>query len=160
MFGMVKMRILNRRTSLAVFILLCLVSPLFAQPMPDGDPFHHPRRGRMAPFGDEEMLKERIGVSDAQLARIRAINANFHDKVKAIRVKINPLHQKMRTALRAESVNLRDVRKLLEEIARWEVELRILRIEHRLELDKILTPEQKERWSQHMHRHRRGMHRD
>jgi len=103
----------------------------------------HGPGGRGMFYGDPELMKEKLGLSDDQVDKISKINLDYKKKLLAIREKIEPKQTKLHGILLGDNVNLKDVRTLLEEISALEVDIRMLRINHRLDIEKILTASQK-----------------
>ncbi|MFH0974182.1 MAG: Spy/CpxP family protein refolding chaperone [Spirochaetota bacterium] len=113
-------------------------------PMGHGGGMHHegrPHKGLF--FGDPQVMKEKFGLSDEQVEKIGIINNDFRKKLLTIRDSIEPKRTKLQSLLTGDNINLNDVRALLEEISKFEVEIRMLRINHILEIEKVLTPAQK-----------------
>ncbi len=96
-------------------------------------------------FGDESYLKERLSLSDKQISSIGRINAAYKKALWDFQEKIQPKRLALRKLLLVEEIDLQRVRSLLKEIADLEVEIRMLRIQHRLDIEKVLTKEQRDR---------------
>jgi len=94
-------------------------------------------------FGDEAYLKERLNLTDKQIDSIARINAAYKKALWDFREKIHPKRRALRKLLLVEEIDLQRVRSLLKEIADLEVEIRLLRIRHRLDIEKVLTNEQR-----------------
>lgn len=103
----------------------------------------HGPGGRGMFFGDPAIMKEKLGLSDDQVDKISKINLDYKKKLLSIREKIEPKQTKLHGILLGDNVNLKEVRALLEEISALEVEIRMLRINHRMDIEKILTASQK-----------------
>jgi len=114
------------------------------------------RRGSF--HGNPEIFKERLNLSDDQITKIRDINKKYQLRLLDYKEKISPKNIQLKKLLLADNVNLKKVKSVLEEISKYRVELRMLRIEHRLEMEKVLTEKQRERLRTEM-RSGRGMHR-
>lgn len=94
-------------------------------------------------FGDPQRMKEEFGLSDKQIDEIGKINLAYKKKFLDYREKLEPKRISLKKLLLEDEVNLNSVKSLLMEIAKIRVELRMLRIEHRLAIEKVLTPSQK-----------------
>ncbi len=94
-------------------------------------------------FGSRERMKEVLKLNESQLNKIETINHRFHKRHLELREKLAPLKIRLRRILLNDAVNLNKVRKQLRRISNVKIELRILRIKHRLEIEKVLTPKQK-----------------
>ncbi|MDY6934052.1 MAG: Spy/CpxP family protein refolding chaperone [Spirochaetota bacterium] len=96
-------------------------------------------------FGNPEMMKERFGLSDDQVNKISEINLEYKKKLLKIKEKIAPKRINLQSMLLEDNVNLKKVRSLLKEISELKIEIRMLRIKQRLDIEKLLTPSQKNR---------------
>jgi Spy/CpxP family protein refolding chaperone len=118
------------------------MDPEFMIEGPRQDP--HNRRDRMC-FGDPDIMKKKFGLSDEQIDAIEEINQKYREHLLDIRDKLQPKHSRLRKMLLKEKIDLNDVNSLLREIAELEVELRMARIRQRIEIDNLLTPEQRKK---------------
>jgi Spy/CpxP family protein refolding chaperone len=105
---------------------------------------HGPMGGHML-FGDVERMQERLGLSDEQVKQISAINMKFRKEHLAIDEKMEPKRLEMRTVLRADVVDLKKAEALLRETSEFHVQKQLLMIRHRIEIEQVLTPEQKKK---------------
>ncbi len=96
-------------------------------------------------FGDPEALKAKLNLSDDQVDKISSINLDYKKKLLMIREKIQPKEIKLQGLLLEDNINLKEVRSLLEEISALHVEMGMLRINQRLDIEKILTAGQRNR---------------
>lgn len=115
----------------------------------------HPMRERHF-FGDPEELKESLDLSDSQIEAISTINEKMRTEFKKYKKEIRPKLEKLRKLIMKEDVKVDEVRTILKQISEIEVEIRLLKIKHRLELEKVLTPEQKSKMikeAKKRHRH-------
>lgn len=94
-------------------------------------------------FGNPAILKEKFGLSDDQIQKVGKINLEFRKKFLELREKMAPIRIKLRRHLLEENVNMDQVRSILKEIAELQTEIRILKIRHRLEIEKIFTEKQR-----------------
>ncbi|HOO73006.1 MAG TPA: Spy/CpxP family protein refolding chaperone [Spirochaetota bacterium] len=117
-------------------------------------PGHHGRfRGGMC-FGDPEFMKEKMGLSNEQIKEIEKINLKYRKFFLEKKEKLQPKRIKLRKLLLEEKVDLGDVRNILKDMSEIEVDIRIARIKQRIEIEKILTDEQKQKIRQHNRRGR------
>jgi Spy/CpxP family protein refolding chaperone len=134
--------------AIAAFALAMSVSAAaFAQP-------HHgkgdcpcmkkgaPGQGPMF-FGNPAVFKQELGLTDQQIAKIENINTEHHKKMLEWREKLEPKHIQLERLLLENNVNLNSVRSVLREIADMRIEIDMLKIAQRLEIEKVLTAEQK-----------------
>ena len=109
---------------------------------PRGPEFRHkgPPGGMF--FGNPRM-KEELGLSNDQIEKIGVINIKYEKKYLNFREKLEPKKIRLKSLLIEDKVDLSKVRGLLNEISKLKVEIRMLRIEQRLEIEKVLTKSQK-----------------
>ena len=121
---------------------------LYAKPMRRGEGMHRghgrARHGDIC-FGNKTYMKDTLKLTDKQIEDIGKINNKYMIKLLKIREELEPYKLKMRRLLLSNNVDLKEVRLILEKIADLGVEIRFTRIKQRLEIEKILTPEQRER---------------
>ena len=148
---------------IAAFILLS--SPAWARPYssdghsnaPERSTGHKSHRGDF--YGNTDYLKKSLGLDDAQIKQISLINSRYRKELEVFRKKLRPKKFQLREILLLDRVEYRALKQLLHEISDIETELRFLRIKHRLDIEKILTPEQKTKLRQEKRRkHRPGRH--
>ena len=131
----------------SILTLIFAVSDLSAQqhrrwregpppPPEEGDPFFH------RCFGDRQYLQDELNLTEAQIAEVARINTEYKKKHDELREKMVPKRYELRQLLLAEKINIESVRNKLREISDIEVELKIIQIQHRLALQKVLTPAQ------------------
>jgi Spy/CpxP family protein refolding chaperone len=94
-------------------------------------------------FGDPVRMKQELGLSDKQIETIGKINLEYKKRFLEYREKLEPKMISLKKLLLEDEVNLKSVRSLLMEIAGIRVDIRMLRIEHRLDIEKVLTASQK-----------------
>jgi Spy/CpxP family protein refolding chaperone len=97
--------------------------------------------------GDKKIMREHGGSVFGDPARmqkkISEINNNHERKMLDYREQLAPKYIQLKKLLLDDNVNIDKVRPLVKEISDLRAELQILRIQHRLEIEKVLTPEQK-----------------
>jgi len=135
----------------AAAVLMISQSSLYAErggPMPGGKKgFVKEQGGRV--FGDPARMQKDLGLSDDQVKKIADINRNHEKKMLDYREKLSPKKIQLRRLLLDDAVDMAGVRSLVKEISELRAELQILRIQHRLDIEKVLTPEQKAKMRQH-----------
>ena len=62
---------------------------------------------------------------------------------------LEPLEDNLRVELRRDKVDLNKVKDILKEMSEPEISRRLLMIEHRIEVEKVLSPEQLSRARRH-----------
>lgn len=134
-----------------LFILILIFSSamgLFAREVGHGEgPHRFENNEHQLPleqcFRSREYLKDTLQLSDEQINKIKKINSDHRDKIGSLLGKIRPLHRELRTVMLADDIDLTRARTLLEDISKIEIEIRMLKLKHRAEIEKILTAEQK-----------------
>ncbi len=121
---------------------------------PHGGPGMGPGRGEGMCFGDRDQMREELKITDKQIDLISGINKKFHDRLIVFRDRIRPKKEELRRLLLRDKLDLKNIRKLLKEISGLEVEIRMIRIVQRSEIEKVLTPEQRERMRRERRTHR------
>lgn len=101
------------------------------------------RSGRRGFIGNPVVMKERLGLSDGQVNQISAINLEYKKKHLEYEEKIAPKRIALKRMLLEASVNLEEVRSLLKQISDLRVEVRMLRIKQKLDIEEIFTPSQR-----------------
>jgi Spy/CpxP family protein refolding chaperone len=101
--------------------------------------------GRMRLFGDMEKMRDWLKLSDEQISRISSVNLDYERRLLDYREKIDPLVIKLKKLLLEDQVDLNAVYDHLKRIGELQVEVRMLRIRQWLDIEKILTPEQRMR---------------
>lgn len=100
-------------------------------------------------FGDPARMQKDFGLTDEQVKKIADINKNHERKILDYREKLAPKSIQLKKLLLEDTVDMASVRSLVKEISDLRAELQILRIQHRLDIEKVLTPEQKAKMKQH-----------
>ncbi len=109
-------------------------------------------------FGDPEAMKEKLGLSEDQVEKIGSINLKYKKEFLKIKEKLAPKEIKLKSMLLEDNVDLKKVRSQLKDMAGLKVELRMLRIMQRLDIEKILTSKQKAKLrNSRMGREHRGL---
>ncbi|MBP7737604.1 MAG: Spy/CpxP family protein refolding chaperone [Spirochaetes bacterium] len=100
-------------------------------------------------FGDPVRMKKDLNLTDEQVTRIADINKDHRKKMLDYKEKLAPKEIQLKKLLLEDTVDMAKVRALLKEIGDLRVELQALRIEHRLDIEKVLTADQKAKMRQH-----------
>jgi Spy/CpxP family protein refolding chaperone len=107
----------------------------------DGDFRHH--HGMC--YGDPQHMRMNLKLTDKQIEQIGKINLKFRNILIEYRERLVPKRNMLRKFLLSDKINFNDVRTLLREISDIEIEMRIIKIKHRLEIEKVLTKTQRDR---------------
>lgn len=109
----------------------------------DGDYRHH---GMC--YGDPQHMRVNLKLTDKQIGQIGKINLKFRNMLIEYRERITPKREMLRRLMVSEKINFNDVRTLLREISDIELEMRLIKIKHRWEIERVLTKVQRERLRQ------------
>ncbi|HNX58379.1 MAG TPA: Spy/CpxP family protein refolding chaperone [Spirochaetota bacterium] len=122
---------------------------------PDGgDNPPPPMGGHGMMFGDERVF-EKLNLSDEQTDKIEDINEKYLDEHVKIRDKMRPKMKALRAVLEKEPVDIDKARTILREISELQVESRVLMLRQKIEIDSVLTKEQKEKMRREIRSKRR-----
>ncbi len=152
-----------------LLLIICLtqISTVYARHRdnpPPPPPGHHmfpddPGRVPVGPgmfFDDPEFMKNEIGLSDEQISAVGRINSDFHKRMQDLRKKMKPERDHLRVLLRAEPVDTAEVKNILQKIGYLQTEIRFQMILHRLDIEKVLTVEQRRKLREEMRPPRRA----
>lgn len=149
----------KRMIALTVVMLLALTSlPLWAQ-----QPLRRNFRAQMIQPGWSllRILKARqsdLKVTDDQLHKIQSLINSFEERMIDLRSQMSKHRLQMRNLFQnKENVDLNQLRRALDEAAKFRTEMTIQRFQLRQEINSVLTPEQKEalkKMQQNFIRHR------
>jgi Spy/CpxP family protein refolding chaperone len=151
------------------FIVACAAIMLFIAPVINAEPKDpmrdEPRKDEGwgmkkhggGIFGNLVRMQKELGLTDAQVTSIADINKEYEKKALGYREKLAPKHFQLRKLFLEDNVDIDKVRSLLKEISDLRTELHILRIQHGLEIEKVLTPAQKAKVKQfRMNKYNKG----
>lgn len=154
-----KMKSIYLPLGVIVTVAMLFTSALQAQPCMQGD--GPGPRGKGQPgkagmfFGNPAMMKQELGLSDDQINRIGEINLRFRKQMLDQKEKLAPIEIRLERLLLEDNPDLANVRKSLREISDVKLEIQMLKVSHRLEIERVLTREQKSKLRE-MRPHRRG----
>lgn len=128
-----------------IVVLLLTQSVLYAEydrQKPDGEKKIMREHG-CSVFGDPARMQKELGFTGEQVKKIAEINKNYERKMLDYREQLAPKYIQLKKLLLDDNINIDKIRPLVKEISDLRAELQILKIQHRLEIEKVLTPEQK-----------------
>jgi Spy/CpxP family protein refolding chaperone len=96
-------------------------------------------------FGNIEMLKKKLDLTEKQIDSISKINLAYQKKFLDVKEKVAPLRIQLRKLLLEDKIDLAEVKALLEKMSGHHIEIQLLRIQQRVEIEKELTASQKNR---------------
>lgn len=121
------------KQTLSLLLLTAFVSTFaFSQ-----NPPVRPRGDMMGP-----RLMERLNLSDDQKNQIEKLRTDFQKQQIAQRAKVQTAAVELRQLLRAENPDKAAIEKKIQEVAQLRAQLQTARVNHMLNVRKVLTPEQ------------------
>lgn len=94
-------------------------------------------------IGDPASIMKKLNLNEKQMVQIGKINARFEQTMLDYRKNLKPLTNQMALLLKQEEVDLKEVGTILEKISAVKNQRRLEAIRHRIEIEKILSDEQK-----------------
>ena len=139
----------NIITAFIIAFSLITVTGLNARPddgmaggMDMGGHRHGPRHGKNI-FSDLDYLRNTLKFSEEQITKIEKINSDHKTEMTKYRSQIEPKKEELRNLILDKNINFEKIRSKLKEISEIDVEIRILFIKHRIDIENIMTPDQK-----------------
>ena len=129
-----------KRSKLAVAVLTTLLATGFAF---SAHAKGHKRHGDDGHEGRMESLIKELNVSADQKAKIKDLRNKNKEEMKKIREDIKELRAKMRTAWETDKPNRNKIMGIHKKIHNLKGQMGEMRIEFRLAVHKVLTPEQR-----------------
>ena len=96
-------------------------------------------------FCTPDFMKERLNLSDDQIAKINVLNDAFDSEHDLLLKKIESEREKLRDLLKQENPDMKQVRAILEKIGAVNIDIQMLRIGQGRIISTILNPVQKEK---------------
>lgn len=90
-----------------------------------------------------KMMQKHLDLTEEQTAEVEKIHKSSEQAKKAKKSEIEKTREELRALMDEEPINKRKVRAKLDQMAKLKVEKRMLWIEDKIQVQKILTPEQK-----------------
>lgn len=107
--------------------------------------------GMMGTGMNVDVLKKQLKLTDEQAAKIKTLVAEHKKDMLAQKENLAPKEIKLKRLMLEDAVNLDEVQSLVMEIAKIKGEMHFAMIKNRVEINKVLTAEQREKL--------KGMHR-
>jgi len=95
-----------------------------------------------------ERMTEHLGLNDEQAKQVRAVRDNYHPQMLALRDKIKANRKQLREVMHADTVDQAKVEKLAQKMGALKADKIILRSKMRVEMNKVLTNEQRKKMSE------------
>jgi Spy/CpxP family protein refolding chaperone len=94
-------------------------------------------------FGNPDRMKKKLNLTDDQVKQIETINEKYYQQHRAIRDKMRPKMESIRDLMLADKIDTTKVKALFKEIGDLQLENRMLVVQHFIEIESVLTDEQK-----------------
>lgn len=104
------------------------------------------KMGQEMCFGDKKHMRETLKLTDNQITSISKINHKYIDKLAVYRDKLEPnkiLLKKL--LLNSININIVKIRNLLKKISNIEIEIRLIKILQRSEIENVFSARQRAR---------------
>ncbi len=98
-----------------------------------------------------EALKKQLNLTDEQTAKIKTLHTDHKKEMLIQKEALAPQKIKLQRLMMEDAVNLEEVKSLIMDMSKIHGEMHFAMIKHRLEVEKVLTPEQREKLKK-MHR--------
>lgn len=102
-------------------------------------------------------MAKHLNLTKEQQTQMEKIHDEAKPQREAIKAKIKPLKDELHTLLSADSVDKAKVRTKMEEISKLKIDKKMLMIDERIKINKLFTPEQKEKHKELMKKHHAKM---
>ena len=127
-------------STLAILFMLSLIPMAFSQPFNQPGPCmqmkNRPLHGKGAPIPDI------LGLSDEQKNQIADLRLKLQKEILPLRAEIQSKMAELKILQTEANANLKKIDGKIDEISKIKARIQKARIRHRLEVRKLLTPEQ------------------
>jgi len=106
-------------------------------------------------FSDFLRMRKELTLTGEQIKELKSINRQYRDKIESAHDDLEENLMELHDILQEKEINLGKVRKKLEKISPLRIDILILKIDHRLKVEKVLTEEQKAALKKLNERHRK-----
>jgi hypothetical protein len=110
----------------------------------DKERYPHQHQGQC--FGDIDRFRGELKLSDNQIEQVKETNLTYQVKLLEHKEKIAPLKIKLKRLLLNKDIknkDLKEIRSLLEKIGKHKINLRMLKIKQKIEVENILKSKDK-----------------
>lgn len=118
-------------------------------------------KGEMGMHGDPEKhmerMKKHLNLTPTQETEIKKIMDASEPAKKESHDKIKKSREELHTLLEEDNLDKAKIRSKMEEISKLKLEKKMIWIDDRIAIQKLLTPEQRAKQKEHMKKHREEM---
>lgn len=115
---------------------------------------HHGKKGSEHHL---KMMAKKLGLSKDQVTAIEKIHEASEEDKKSISEKIQKERKDLKELMMADTLDKSKIRSKMEEIAELKVDKKMLWIEDKIQIQKVLTPEQRSKQKELMKKHHEKM---
>lgn len=145
----------SKKIVLPVAALLLVVTSAFAQ-MPEMKPEHGEKEGCCMGRGEHMMMIP--GLTEQQLEQMKSIRTGHMKEMQSIRNQMDEKKARLRTLSTADKVDMAEINKVIDEIGRMQTQMMKSREQHRQDVRKMLTDEQRIFFDSRQPMHHEGPH--
>lgn len=146
----VKEYLMNLKTKLIAAAVISVVSFGSLAAKPGKGKGHDPEK-RL------ERMKAHLQLTDEQFKKIKSISENYREKREDLREKMKSLHETLADLMTAEQPDKSKIRSTMQGLSELRISMKMLMIDQRLEMQSVMTEEQRSKWLEHMKQHREKM---
>lgn len=118
---------------------------------------HHGKYGKMRGERHLKRMTKTLGLSEKQVAQIKAVKTKYRTQQTALRTKMRDIHKQLREASRADTVDKAKVQQLAQELGNIKAQKIVLHTAMREDFRNILTDAQRKK-AKEMRKKRHGRH--
>jgi len=144
----------SNKIVLPVVALLFLVTTAVAQ-MPERKPERAEGEGHCKGRGEHMMVP---GLSEQQLEQMKSMRTEHMKEMQSLRNQMAEKKARLRTLSTADKVNMNDINKVIDEIGAMRTQMMKMKEQHRQNIRKMLTDDQRIYFDSHQPMHHEGPH--
>ncbi len=99
-------------------------------------------------FGNPDRMKKELGLNDSQVNSIQDINQRYKRQFLDFKEKLAPKRVQLQRLMIEDTIDLNQVRQKMQEISAIMVDMKMLHVQQKVEIDRVLTPEQRSKLRQ------------
>ena len=101
-----------------------------------------------------ERMTKNLGLSEEQVKKMHEVEAKFHPQMQSLREKMRATRTELREVMHADNIDQNAVKKLAKQQGDLKAEKIVLRSQMRVEINKLLTTEQRTKMKELREKHR------
>lgn len=136
-----------------VVALLFLVTSAFAQ-MPEMKPEHKDKEHECRGHREHMMIPD---LTDQQLEQMKSMRTEHMKEMQSLRNQIAEKKARLRTLSTADKVNMAEINRVIDEMGEMKTQMMKMREQHRQNVRKMLTDDQRVFFDSHQPMHHEGL---